>query len=165
MSDIFNQIGFKPGVQVTPQVAPQAEAKTEQVAASTTVEKQDSVELSNKQPKEKKGLFGSIKSGIASIKKTFATIGAYTSGTIKGLKNAAIGGSLVFTGGTVFNAINQKKVARLGEEAAKKAKSIPTKALAIATGALAFGASLFTAHLNANEASSNIDHRWTGHDK
>ena len=151
-----------PGVQATSHV--QAK-QPEKAVPAATVQKDDSVELSTKAPKEKKGLFGSIKSGIASIKKAFATIGAYASGTFKGIGSAAVSGSVVFTGSTIFNAINQKKIAKAGEEAAKKAKTLPAKALGIATAAIAFGLSLFTAHLNANEASSNIDHRWTGHDK
>lgn len=163
MTNIFDKMPVQtPGVQVTPQVSEQQVQKT---VPAMAVEKEDTVELSTKEPKEKKGLFWSIKSGIASIKKAFASIGAYAAGTFKGIGSAAVSGSVVFTGSTIFNAINQKKIAKAGEEAAQKAKTLPAKALGIATAAIAFGLNLFTAHLNANEASSKIDHRWTGHDK
>ncbi len=165
MTAIFDNMGAQPSVQLPPQAAPKTDVKVEQAVAASTVEKQDTVELSSKEPKEKKGLFASFKSGIASIKKAFASIGAYASGTVKGIKNALVGGSIIYTGGTIINAVRTKKVAKLGEEAAKKVKTLPAKALAIATAAIAFGASLFNAHLNANEAGANIDHRWTGHDK
>lgn len=160
-------VGFENKVIVTPQVSAPAQKMDvkQDVSTALAATSTDSVEISNKQPKEKKGLFASMKSGIAAIKRTFASIGAYTKGVFKGIGSAAVGGSLVYTGSTIFNALNAKKVAKAGQEAAKKFKGLPSAVLGIGTAAIAFGLSIFNAHLDATEAGTKIDHRWTGHDE
>lgn len=160
-------VGFENQVNINsqPKVQEPQKAVQNQVAAALPTTKSDSVELSTQQPKKKKGLFGSIKSGIATIKRTFASIGAYTKGVFKGIGSAAVGGSIVYTGSTIINAVNAKKVAKAGEEAAKKFKGLPAAVLGIGTAAIAFGLSIFNAHLDATEAGTKIDHRWTGHDE
>ncbi len=159
-------VGFENQVNMNaPVVAPGQKVEVkQQTAAALPATPADSVEISSKEPKKKKGLFGSIKSGIASIKKAFASIGAYTKGIFKGIGSAVVGGSVVYTGSTIINAANAKKLAKAGGDVAAKAKNLPAAILGIGTAALAFGISLFNAHLDATEAGSNIDHRWTGHD-
>ena len=157
-------VGFENQVNMTPAVTAPAQAtEVKQAAAVLPATPADSVELSSKEPKQRKGLFGSIKSGIASIKKAFASIGAYTKGIFKGIGNAAIGGSIVYTGSKIVNTANARKLAKAGGDAVGKAKNLPAAILGAGAAALAFGISLFNAHLDATEASSNIDHRWTGH--
>lgn len=128
----------------------------------------------------KKGPVKKLKGFIAGIKKSFATAGTYAAGTVKGLGRAAVGASVVYTGGQVVNTIRAGKAAKVatqamkntatkeeikkaGAAAAAAVKKVPNKALAIATGILALGATLWTASLDATEKRSEIEHRWTGH--
>ena len=141
---------------------PQSISVKDAIPASTVAS--DTVELSNK--KEKKGVIKSVKGFIAGIKKFFAAVGEYTKGTVKGIATGAVAGSIVYTGGTAFNAIRQgladRAANKAGEQAAKIVKKFPSKVAAgvVAVGALA--ANLWTASLNATQKQSEIDMRWTG---
>ncbi len=135
-------------------------------ASNVQTQKADSVEISS-QKNEKKGPIKSIKGFIANIKKFFATTGEYLKGTVKGITSGIVAGSVVYTAGSVVNFAKQRAAnsaaKKAGEEAVKVVKKIPNKALAVVVGAIALGANLWTASLNATEAGSKIDHRWTGH--
>ena len=168
MSTIFSDFSTT-ATKVAPQAqtsvpvqTPQSVSVKEAIPASTVAN--DTVEISNK--KEKKGLIKSVKGFIANVKKFFAAAGEYTKGTVKGIATGAIAGSVVYTGGTAFNAIRQgladRSAQKAGEEVAKVVKKFPSKVAAgiIAVGALA--ANLWTASLNATEKQSEIDMRWTG---
>ncbi len=172
MSDIFANM---PGSYSIPaQKKDISTAKTvqpitvkEAISASNVKEQQaDSVQIST-QNEEKKGPIKSIKGFIANIKKFFATTGEYLKGTVKGITSGVVAGSVVYTAGSVANFAKQRAAnsaaKKAGEEAAKVVKKIPNKALAVVVGAIALGANLWTASLNATEAGSKIDHRWTGH--
>ena len=127
------------------------------IPAASAVE-EDSVNLStDKQTKQKKGPIKAFKSFIAVIAKFFASFGQYFKGFFKGIKDAAIIGSLVYTAGSVINHFKSK--------AAEGAKKLPNKALAIVTAVAAMGINLWNASLNASEKRSDVEHRWTGHQK
>ena len=136
------------------------EVMTEQAA------KTDTFEPSTNDKKTKKGPIKTIKGFIANVKKFFATVGEYTKGIFKGVATGAVAGSVVYTGGAVFNAIRQglanRTAQKTGEEVAKVVKKFPNKIAAglVAVGALA--ANIWTASLNATEKQSEIDMRWTG---
>ena len=172
MSDIFANM---PGSYSIPtQTKEVTTAKTAQPitvkdaihASNVQAQQDDSVEISS-QKNEKKGPVKSIKGFIANIKKFFATTGEYLKGTVKGITSGVVAGSVVYTAGSVVNFAKQRAAnsaaKKAGEEAAKVVKKIPNKALAVVVGAIALGANLWTASLNATEAGSKIDHRWTGH--
>lgn len=162
MSDIFSNMQFP--ITAPPTVA--APAASEPIAVKDALpasnvqaaQPADSVELSSK-PK-KQGPIKTIKNGIANIKKTFATAGEYVKGTFKGIKNGAIAGSIIYTGGSILNHVKAKNAAKAGVESFKK---MPNKALAIIAAGIALAGSLWNASLNATEKKSDIDHRWTGH--
>lgn len=167
MSAIFNDFSTTATkvVPQTPSVMPQSSQSVsvkEAIPASTVAS--DTVEISNK--KEKKGLIKSVKGFIAGVKKFFAAAGEYTKGTVKGLTSGVVAGSIVYTGGTAFNAIRQtlanRSAQKAGEEVVKVVKKFPSKVAAgiVAVGALA--GNLWTASLNATEKQSEIDMRWTG---
>lgn len=157
MSEVFSSIKNVPYTSpVNSQPLEPAKVQVQQAVPATNVAQEDKVEISNKKP-EKKGLIKTVKGGIANIKKFFASTGAYIQGTAKGIGQGAVAGSLVFTGGSIVNAIKAKKA---GTETFKK---IPNKALAVVVAGVALAANLWTASLNATERSSEIDHRWTGH--
>lgn len=157
MSEIFSNIQKVPYTSpVNSQPLEPAKVQVNEAVPATTVAQEDKVEISNKKP-EKKGLIKTVKGGIANIKKFFASTGAYIQGTVKGIGQGAVAGSLVFTGGSIVNAIKAKKA---GAEAFKK---IPNKALAVVVGGVALAANIWTASLNATEKNSQIEHRWTGH--
>ncbi len=127
------------------------------VPAASTIET-DRVDLSaSKEPKQKKGPIKSIKAFIANIKKSLATFNEYTKGFFKGIKNGAIVGSLIYTAGSIINHLKSK--------AAKGGKNLPNKTLAIVAAVAAMGLNLWNASLNASEKRSDVDHRWTGHEK
>lgn len=118
--------------------------------------------------KTKKGPVKTIKGFIAGIKKFFANVGEYSKGIFKGIKNGAISGSILYTGAKIFNFIQDKgakKAAEVAGEAVKKAKHLPAPVLAIGAAIISMGVALWNASLNATEKESDIDHRWTGHNK
>lgn len=157
MSNIFNNLQKVPyTVPVSsPQLEP-AKVQVQQAIPASTVSQEDKVEISTQKP-EKKGLIKRVKGTIAGIKKFFATTGAYVKGTAKGIGQGAVAGSLLYTGGSIINAVKAK---RANGEAYKK---LPNKTLAVIAAGLSIAANLWTASLNATEKSSQIDHRWTGH--
>lgn len=120
----------------------------------------DSVELQSV-PKKKRGPIRALKDTVAGIKKVFASFKEYAKGTVKGLTAGFAAGSMVFTAGSIFNAVKAKSAQKAGLEVAKK---VPNKALAAIVAAGALAVNLWNASLNATEAKSNIDHRWKGHD-
>ena len=167
MSKIFSD--FSTATKVTtpatanvPAQSPQSVTVKEAIPASAVTN--DTVEISNK--KEKKGLIKSVKGFIANVKKFFATAGEYTKGTFKGIATGAVAGSVVYTGGTAFNAIRQglanRSAQKTGEEVAKVVKKFPSKVAAGIIAVCALAANLWTASLNATEKQSEIDMRWTG---
>ncbi len=115
---------------------------------------------------EKRGPIKSLKRGIANIKKAFATIGEYTKGIFKSIKGAVIAGSVVFTAGSINNAIKTKaahNALQAGQELPKKIKgTVPAKFLAGVAAAIAVAANLWTASLNAQDARSDIHDRYIG---
>ncbi len=129
----------------------------------------DVVNLKQKtKTKTKKGPVKTIKCAIASIKKFFSTIGEYSKGLFKGIKNGAVSGSILYTGAKIFNYIQDKgakKAAETAGEVAKQVKHLPAPALALGAAVVSIGAALWNASLNATERKSDIDHRWTGHNK
>lgn len=125
-------------------------------ASSVAGQQKDTVELSES-PKKKKGIVKTVKSVIANIKKFFSSVGEYGKGTLKGIRDAAITGSVIYTAGSIFNHFKAKS--------AEGAKLIHNKPLAIGVAVLAFAANIWNASLNATEKQSDIDHRWTGHQK
>lgn len=157
MSEIFNSLQKVPyTAPVNSQPLEPAKVQVQQAIPATNVVQEDKVEISNNKT-QKKGLIKTVKGGIASIKKFFATTGAYIQGTAKGIGQGAVAGSLIYTGGSIVNAVKAKKA---GAETFKK---VPNKALAFVAAGVALAANLWTASLNATEKSSAIDHRWTGH--
>ena len=173
MSDIFSNIQIPYATQTkskensttNPTVQP---VMVKNAIASSDVKdtSADSVEIST-QNKEKKGPIKSIKGFIANVKKFFASTGEYIKGTAKGITSGVVAGSVVYTTGSIINYAKQKAAnsaaKKAGEETAKIAKKIPNKALAFIAGGITLAANIWTASLNATEAGSKIDHRWTGH--
>lgn len=161
MSDIFSNMQFPvtaPPTVAAPTSKDQIAVKDALAASNVNTSQQpDSVELST-QPK-KQGPIKTIKNGIANIKKAFATTGEYVKGTFKGIKNGAIVGSIIYTGGSILNHVKAKNAAKAGEVF----KKMPNKALAVIAACAALAGSLWNASLNATERNSDIDHRWTGH--
>lgn len=151
-----------PVQQKTTETAESVQVKTAIPASNVAADKTDSVELSASK-KEKKGPIKTIKGFIANVKKFFATTGAYAKGTAKGIMTGAVAGSVVYTGGAIINGIKTKAAQKAGEEAMQKVSKVPNKLLAGAVALIALGANIWNASLNATEANSNIDHRWTGH--
>ncbi len=104
--------------------------------------------------KKRRGPIKTLKSAIANVKKFFASVGTYTKGVLKGIKNGIISGSVVYTGVTIYNKIKKKDAnSKLG---------FILGGVAIAGSLIA---SIWNASLDLNEKKSNIDHRWTGHVK
>lgn len=161
MSEIFNNmnIPYTAAPKVAEQVNSQPVSVKEAVAASKVGEQNaDTVEISGK---NKQNPVKAVKGFIAKIKKFFATTGEYVSGTAKGLAAAVVSGSVVYTAGSIVNAAKAKSAAKAGTVA----KKIPNKVLAAVVGGIALAGSIWNASLNASEKNSNIDHRWTGHQK
>lgn len=168
MTSVFNDITVK---QTTPQqvsVQQQPVATTQPITVKEAISASsvsDTVEISNKKAK-KKGPIKATKEFIANVKKFFATIGAYTKGTAKGVANGAVAGSLVFTTGSVINAVKQgnanRAAKKAGEEAAKIVKKFPSKVAAGIVAVGAFALSLWNASLDATQKQSEIDMKWTG---
>ncbi len=142
---------------------PSAQIKVKDAIEAANVKSQtnsDNVELSSKEnEKEKKGPIKTVKSFIASIKKFFASAGAYINGTFKGITSGAVAGSVIYTLGSIINGIKAKSAAKTGADF----KKLPNKAAAIAAAAIALAANIWNASLNATEKQSEIEHRWTGH--
>lgn len=169
MTSVFNDFSTKQAIPQQVTNTQQAVANTQPITVKDAIPASnvtaDTVEISNKKQK-KKGPIKATKEFIANIKKLFATVGAYTKGTVKGITNGAVAGSVVYTAGNAFNAIRQNSANRAakkaGEEAAKIVKKFPSKVAAgvVAVGAVA--ASLWTASLNATQKQSEIDMKWTG---
>lgn len=126
---------------------------------------QDSTETSA--PKEKKGPIKTLKEFISNVKKFFATSGEYAKGTVKGLSSGAVAGSLVFTGGSIYNAVKQKlstTVLENGDKVVKEFKKFPNKVLGIGVAVIALGYNIWKASLNASQKNAEIEHRYTGHE-
>lgn len=161
-SDIFNnmQLISQPVTQPQKQQAVSSPVTVKDAIPSSGVTNQesDTVELQT-QPKQKKGIIRKVKDTIANIKKFCAATKEYTKGVFKGVFAGAVAGSVVYTAGDIFNAVKKKAA----EKAETQAKRMPNKALAVLVGVAALGINIWTASLNATEAKSNIDHRWTGH--
>ena len=150
MTNIFN------GIQTVPytapaQTAPQSSVQVKDAVASSSVSTGDKVDLSSKS-KEKKGPVRAVKDFIASFKKFFSTTGEYVKGTAKGLVTGAALGSVVYTAGSIVNKVKNKS-----------GKAHIILAGVAAAGSLAVN--LWNASLNASEKASNIEHRYTGHNK
>lgn len=158
MSDVFNAIQTIPNTVSTVQKIEQPKVTVQDSIPAANVASHDKVEISSG-TKEKKGFIASVKGGISGMKKFFASTGAYIKGTAKGIGQGAVVGSLIYTGGSIVNAIKGKKAN------AADFKKLPNRALAIVGAGLALAANLWTASLNATEAKSNIDHRWKGHNQ
>lgn len=172
---VFNDMKIQQAVTTKPVEQASTDVKSIPVATQAieksipAVPQVDTLEVTT-QPKEKKGPVKAVKGFIANVKKFFATTGAYIAGTFKGITSGAIAGSVVFTGATLVNTVKQKKYDKLVKIATekqtdlpKKLKKLPAKPLAILAGAVALGAGLWNASLNATEKQSEIEHRWTGH--
>ena len=147
MTNIFNnmQVPFTAPAKVA---APEA-VKVQDAVAASNVSGTDKVELSS-QPKQRKGPIRAVKDFIGGIKKFFASAGEYVKGTVKGIATGAALGSVIYTIGDIAN----------------KAKKKTGKAHMVLAGVAAVGsiaANLWNASLNASEKSSNIDHRYSGH--
>jgi hypothetical protein len=167
MSDTFADFKstYYPSQFMTTQPVKTTVAEVTPAAVSVNDEKStDTVELStqtNEKPK-KKGPIKKLKGFIANVKKTFATISEYTKGTLRGIKNAVVGGSIVYTAGNIANYFKTKSAQKAGEETVKK---IPNKLLAGIVAVGAIGTSIWQSSLNATQRGSEIEHRWTGHNK
>ncbi|MCD7879569.1 MAG: hypothetical protein LUG16_06535 [Candidatus Gastranaerophilales bacterium] len=161
MPEIFND--FKP---VNSQPIAQSSVKPKQAEVNVgdavrannanKAQNSDVAEFSTNK-KTKKGPIKTLKNFIANVKKLSATSVEYTKGVVKGVTTGAVAGSLVYTAGSVINAVRERS-----SEASKK---IPNKALAIAVGVVALGVNIWNASLNATERNSNIEHRYIGHNK
>lgn len=167
MTSVFNDITVK---QTTPQQlsVQQPVATTQPVTVKEAISASnvsDTVEISNKKAK-KKGPIKATKEFIANVKKFFATVGAYTKGTVKGITSAAVAGSVVYTAGTVINATKQgvanRAAKKAGTELPAVIKKFPSKVAAgiVAVGAIAL--SLWNASLDATQKQSEINMKWTG---
>jgi len=152
MTSIFSDMPSVQNYQVPVSKVPNASSgmkvKESIPAASST--NSDSVEISSKEPKKKKGLIKSIKTFIANIKKACATVSEYTKGFVKGAGAGVLFGSVIYTGGEVLKHF-------------KPEAKVHNKALAAAAAVVSVAVGLWNASLNATERSSAIDHRWTGH--
>lgn len=148
MSNVFDNMLVAPQVTCSQPAQKQQPIKTEQ--AATPVDKNDELVITS-QKENKKG--GKISNTIAGIKKFFASISEHSKGIFKGTKNALIGGSVVYTVGTIANKI----------KGTKNGKPIHSAILGGVVAAGAFALELFKGHLNANEKRSEIEHRWVGH--
>ncbi len=141
------------------QAATSSPVSTQEFLPAVKVDAQtnsDTVEItSNKgEKKKRRGPIKTLKSAIANVKKFFASVGTYTKGVLKGIKNGIISGSVVYTGVTIYNKIKKKPAnSKLGF------------ILGGVTIAGSLIASIWNASLDLNEKKSDIDHRWTGHVK
>ncbi len=168
MSEIFNNIESQYAVSQPTAVkqAASAPAEAKQIlvndsisaASPATEEKSDTVELSTNK-ETKKGPVKSLKGFIANIKKFFASASEYTKGTVKGIASGAVAGSLIYTAGNIINYFKSVSANKAGTAV----KKLPNKVLAVTAAVIAVAGNIWNASLNATERSSDIDHRWTGH--
>lgn len=149
----------KTEIPVPQTAAPSATVKS--VLPSSPVTKANAADVADLSTAKtaKKGPIKSVKGFISNIKKFFATASEYAKGTFKGIKNGVVAGSVVYTMGAIYNSVKSKAAAKAQVEF----KNIHNKFLAGAAAAIALGASIWNASLNATQAKSDIDHRWTGH--
>ena len=124
----------------------------------------DTVEISNSNKEQKRGPIKSIKHFIANVKKSVATASEYSKGLIKGITSGVVFGSVVYTGGSILKNLKPREKGPL-KVLSKIGKKLPVKLLAIVAVAGAIIGNLWNASLNATEKSSEIDHRWTGHNQ
>lgn len=178
MTDVFNNMPPVGAQQYRPNTVVQdvqASASVKDAIAASGFSgdiPSDSVQISGGKAK-KRGPIKSLKHFIANIKKFFASAGEYIKGTTKGLVSGAAAGAIVYTAGDLINASRGKAAAKAAQAAAeagtepivKAVKKIPNKFLAgvVLVGAVAIN--LWKSSLNATEKRSDIEHRWTGHEK
>ena len=139
--------------------------RTQQPTAPVNIPTElDKVEISEKaqepaapvEPKKKRSFFQACKDTYASIKKSIITGWEYSKGIVKG---TVIGGTaaLGILGADAIVGAFKKSATRFSWQG-KLAAGV------VALGTM--GYQLFQAHLNSNEKSADVDHRWgTGHNK
>ena len=130
------------------------------VAAASSVSQGDQLEISQVKPK-KQGPIKRLKGVIANFKKFFATAAEYIKGGFRGL---VVGGSLGAVTYTVGDLINKHR-AKVASKTGETFKKIPNKVYGGILLAGAIAVNLWKASLNATERRSEIEHRWTGHNK
>ncbi len=157
MTNVFNSIEnqYTAPILTKPSVSVSME---DALAASNVKAKPDTFEKVSDKTK-KKGPIKTLKGIISSVKKWFTTAGSYISGTFKGLKDGVIGGSIIYTAGSVINYIRQNSAKKAGKEI----KNIPNKFIAIGVGAAALAVNLWNASLEASDKRSDIEHKYEGH--
>lgn len=142
-------------VSAPQQASASVQSAVQTAAAAPAAVQNDTVEISTAS-QQKKGPIKSLKGFIANIKKFFSTTSEYVKGGAKGFTSGAVAASVVYTGSQII-----KHFAKEGSKL-KKLHSVP---LSIITGAGVLASNIWTASLNATEKASNIEHRWTGHNK
>lgn len=149
MTNIFN------GVNSVPYTAPAEVSKRPEIQVRDVVSSNpvgsDSVEISGNK-KVKKGPIKALKGFIGNVKKFFASASEYVKGGFKGIVTGAALGSVIYTAGSIINKVRNKN---------GKGHII----LASLAGIGSIAANLWTASLNSTEKQSQIEHRWTGHNK
>ena len=152
-STVFNDI--RPNVPYTAPVRETTPIAVKEALPASSVSVADTVELSKKEKKEKKGLIAGTKEFIANFKKFFATVGIYTKGTLKGIGVGAVAGISVFGVTELANTILRK--------AAHGKKNVLGIVLGSVAALGALASNLWTASLDATEKQAEIDHRYIGH--
>ena len=159
-NNLFDKIHGANTTKYSEITAPVVPPQSEPVAPTVPATSVDSVEITKNEEKPKKGIITRFKDFIRTIKKFNATIGGYTKATFDGIKNAAVAGSLLFTGGKIVNIFKTKAAQKAGKEITKALKKAPAAAGII--GALAaIGVTFWKASLDVNKDRAEIDHSWT----
>ncbi len=153
------QVNFKQNVipqSVSASVAPAVDltAPPSVSAALPTESDSDKFQASSKD-EGKKGPVQVVKDFVRAVKKFNITLSEYAKGTLKGIGQAALAGSAVFTVGSAIN------FAKKGKIAAKTAKRFHSGALAIATAVVTMGANYWKTSLEANNKKADVDHKYT----
>ena len=132
-----------------------------ELGAKNIEDKCDSVEITkcnHQQPKR------TISSTIGDIKRGWVTLTQMSKGAAKGIGTGVVAGSLVYTGYSGFNAI-KSTIGKIAKKPMKTGKPVVGAIMGAVAFAVSLGYNLWTAKLNTNVMTAQIDHKYnTGHD-
>ena len=132
-----------------------------ELAANNLENKGDTVELTNCNHKKPKR---TISSTIGDIKRGWVTLTQMSKGVAKGVGTGVVAGSLVFTGYSGLNAL-KTTIGKISKKQVKTGKPVVGAIMGAAAFAISLGYNLWTARLNTNVMTAQIDHKYnTGHD-
>lgn len=132
-----------------------------ELSGTSVKEEGDSVHIStcnHQKPKR------TISSTIGDIKRGWVTLTQMSKGAVRGVSTGVISGSIIYTGYSALNLI-KSNIAKITKKPAKLGKPVVGAAMGIAAFVVSLGYNLWTARLNTNIMTAQIDHKYnTGHD-